>query len=224
MATATLIQLNALTAGLFLLCTFGIVAMRQVLGTLKMFVLQSLFLALSAFLLGYIHNSIHLFTVAVLTLIVKPILIPYLLRRTVGNEVTARREISQVVDIPTSLFIAVILTILSYFVSRSLLSAAAALISDVNLPIGLACLLLGAYTITVRQEAVPQSIGILTMENGAFFAGVSIAPDLPLIAEVAAAFDVLIIATVMGILARKIYERAGTTAVGEMNHLRELER
>ena len=71
------------------------------------------------------------------------------------------------------------------------------------------------------MRLIPQLIGILTMENGAFFAGVSIAPDLPLIAELAAAFDVLIIALVMGLLTRKIHEYIGTTAVGEMTSLRE---
>jgi len=90
-----------------------------------------------------------------------------------------------------------------------------------NLPIGVAGLLLGGYVVVVRREAVPQVIGILSMENGAFFAGISIAPELPLIAELTAAFDVLIIAIVMGILTRKIHERVGTTEVGRLTSLRE---
>ncbi len=222
MTISSLTQLNALAGGLFLLSTFGIVAMRQVLGCLKMFVLQSIFLAASALLLGYLHQSIHLFAVAAITLMVKPVLIPYLLRRTVGNGVTARREISQLINIPTSLLIAVGLTIASYFVAKPLLSGAAGTTTAVNLPIGIACLLLGAYTVTVRREAIPQIIGILTMENGAFFAGISIAPDLPLIAELSAAFDVLIIALVMGILTRKIHERIGNTTVSDLKTLKEV--
>ncbi|GMT47552.1 hypothetical protein MNBD_DELTA04-591 [hydrothermal vent metagenome] len=222
MTISSLTQLNALAGGLFLLSTFGIVAMRQVLGCLKMFVLQSIFLAASALLLGYLHQSIHLFAVAAITLMVKPVLIPYLLRRTVGNGVTARREISQLINIPTSLLIAVGLTIASYFVAKPLLSGAAGTTTAVNLPIGIACLLLGAYTVTVRREAIPQIIGILTMENGAFFAGISIAPDLPLIAELSAAFDVLIIALVMGILTRKIHERIGSTTVSDLKTLKEV--
>ncbi len=222
MTISSLTQLNALAGGLFLLSTFGIVAMRQVLGCLKMFVLQSIFLAASALLLGYLHLSIHLFAVAAITLMVKPVLIPYLLRRTVGNGVTARREISQLINIPTSLLIAVGLTIAAYFVAKPLLSGAAGTTTAVNLPIGIACLLLGAYTVTVRREAIPQIIGILTMENGAFFAGISIAPDLPLIAELSAAFDVLIIALVMGILARKIHERTGSTTVSDLKTLKEV--
>lgn len=222
MTVSSLTQLNALTGGLFLLSTFGIIAMRQILGCLKMFILQSIFLAASAFLLGYLHQSIHLFAVAAITLMVKPTLIPYLLQRTVGNEVTARREISQLINIPTSLLVAVGLTIVSYFIAQPLLSAAGGTVTGVNLPIGIACLLLGAYTVTVRREAMPQIIGILTMENGAFFAGISIAPDLPLIAELSAAFDVLVIALVMGILTRKIHERMGSTTVSDLKTLKEV--
>jgi hydrogenase-4 membrane subunit HyfE len=59
------------------------------------------------------------------------------------------------------------------------------------------------------------------MENGAFFAGVAIAPDLPVIAELAVAFDVLILAFVVGILTRTVHERTGTTAVGNLAKLRE---
>ena len=84
-------------------------------------------------------------------------------------------------------------------------------------PIGLAGLLLGVYALTVRREAVPQILGLLAMENGAFFAGVAIAPELPLIAELAVAFDVLVLAFVVGILTRTVHERIGTTAVGESN-------
>ncbi len=222
MTVSSLTQLNALTGGLFLLSTFGIIAMRQVLGCLKMFILQSIFLAVSAFLLGYLHQSTHLFAVAAITLMVKPTLIPYLLQRTVGNEVTARREISQLINIPTSLLVAVGLTIVAYFVATPLLSSAGVTVTGVNLPIGIACLLLGAYTVTVRREALPQIIGILTMENGAFFAGISIAPDLPLIAELSAAFDVLVIALVMGILTRKIHERMGSTTVSDLKTLKEV--
>ena len=49
------------------------------------------------------------------------------------------------------------------------------------------------------------------MENGAFFAGIAIAPDLPLIAELAVAIDVILIAVVIGVLTRDIKLTIGTT-------------
>ncbi len=216
-----LTKLDALAGGLFLLTAFGIIAMRQVLASLNIFIFQSILLAASAFLLGCQHASLHLFAVAGITLVTKSVLIPVLLRRTINREVYARREISQVLNIPASLLIAVALTILAYFISSPLTAIGRDPFIRLNFPIGLAGLFLGAYVVVARREAVPQVIGILSMENGAFFAGVSIAPGLPLIAELAAAFDVLIIALVMGLLTRRIHERVGTTAVGRLASLKE---
>jgi hydrogenase-4 component E len=218
---AVVAKLNELAGGLFLLTAFGLVATRQVLACLRIYVAQSLLLAFSALLLGVLYGSVHLVFVAAITLGIKSILIPRILRRTVGQDIYARREISQSLNIPISLLISVAIAFVAYAVATPLLAGSAQPYETINLPIGMAGLFLGAYTIAVRREAVPQLIGILAMENGAFFAGVSIAPDLPLIAELAAAFDVLIIALVMGLLTRKIHEYIGTTAVGEMTSLRE---
>ena len=220
--TLLLDNLNALAGGLFLITAFGIIVTRQVQDCLRFFVFQSIFLAVSAFVLGTETLSWHLVAVGAINLITKPLLLPWVLRRMVREEVYTRREITQIINIPTSLIIALVLAIAAYFVSLPWLGAIGA---DgavrINVPIGLAGLLLGAYTLTVRREAVPQILGLLAMENGAFFAGVAIAPGLPLIAELAAAFDVLVLAFVVGILTRTVHERIGTTAVGNLTNLRE---
>jgi hydrogenase-4 component E len=217
-----LTKLNALTGGVFLLVAFGLVAIRQMLTCLRLYVFQSLLLAISALMLGYHYGSIHLFVVAGLTILAKVFIIPWLLRRTVGYESYAKREISQAINISASLLLALAITIFAYFIANPLLTAAhAGIFARINLPIGLACLILGAFTVTVRREAVPQLLGILAMENGAFFAGVAIAPNLHLFAELAVAFDVLIIALVMGLLTMKIHQTLGKTAVGELIALKE---
>ena len=91
----------------------------------------------------------------------------------------------------------------------------------VNLPIGLAGILIGAYSLVARREAIPQLIGILAMENGAFFAGIAIAPELPIIAELAVAVDVVLIAVVVGLLTRNIRETVGTTEAAALDELKE---
>lgn len=216
-----MIQVNALAGGLFILTVFGIVAMRQVIGILRLFVAQSLLLAGSACILGYEYSSIHLFIVAGITVFTKAFLIPWLLYHMLTHEIHARREINQVINIPTSLFISAGLVICSYFVVRPLLNTDPSAFLRVNLPIGVAGLFIGGYAVIARREALPQLFGILTMENGAFLAGVCIAPNLPLMAELAAAFDVLIIALVVGLLTRSINKRTGTTLVGRMTRLKE---
>jgi len=213
--------LNTLAGGLFLLTAFGMVATRQARGCLTLFIAQSLLLAASALLLGLRHHSAHLFGVAVVNLITKPVVVPWLLRKTSPAEVYTRREIDQVLNIPTTLLIALALVVLSFFLAIPLLDAVGPEFRGSNLPIGIAGLLLGGYTLTVRREAVPLLMGLLAMENGAFFAGIVIARDLPMLVELAIATDGLIIVFIMGVLTRAVARHVGTTAVGELASLKE---
>lgn len=216
-----LLALDALTGALFLLTALGVVATRQVLASLQLFILQSLLLTVSAVLLGIGLGSIHLIAVAAITIATKTLLIPWLLRRTVSAEVYRTREIEQVLNIPSSLLIAAVLIVLAYVVANPLLSAVELPFAQINLPLGIAAMFLGTFTIVVRREAVPQLLGLLAVENGVFFAGVAIVPNLPVIAELAAAVDVPVVALVIGMLTRRIYARLGTTSVGELASLRD---
>jgi hydrogenase-4 component E len=213
--------LDALTGALFLLTAIGVVAIRQVLASLQLFIAQSLLLTLSAVLLGIALGSPHLLAVAGITIATKTVMIPWVLRNTVSAEVYRTREIDRVLNIPSSLLIAAILVVVAYAVANPLLGAVNVPFAQVNLPLGLAAMFLGVFTVVVRREAVPQLLGLLAIENGVFFAGVAIVPDLPVIAELAAAVDVPVVALVVGLLTRQIHRRVGTTAVGRLAALRE---
>ena len=191
------------------------------LASLQLFVVQSLLLALSAVLLGIALGSVHLLAVAAITIATKTLLIPRLLRRTVSSEVYRTREVERVLNIPSSLLVAAALVVVAYVVANPLLRAVAVPFAEINLPLGLAAMFLGVFTVAVRREAVPQLLGLLAIENGVFFAGVAIVPSLPVIAELAAAVDVPVITLVVGLLTRQIHKRLGTTAVGHLAALRE---
>lgn len=213
--------LDALTGAVFLLAALGVVATRQVLASLQLFITQSLLLTLSAVLLGVALGSPHLFAVGMITIATKTVMIPWVLRHTVSSEVYRTREIDRVLNIPSSLLIAAVLVILAYAVANPLLGAVDVPFVRINLPLGIAAMFLGVFTIVVRREAVPQLLGLLALENGVFFAGVAIVPDLPVIAELAAAVDVPVVALVVGLLTRRIHLRLGTTSVGRLIALRE---
>ena len=217
---ALMSSLNGLAAGLFLMSSFGLAATRQMQGCQRFYITQSLCLVVSALLLGLGLHAPDLLAVAALDVVVKPIVIPRLLRRMVPEAIFRRREIDQVLNIPSSLLIALALTLLAYFLSGYLPPAAGSLAS-INLPIGLAGIFIGVYTLTVRREAVPQLIGIFGIENGALLCGFAIAPTLPLVIEMVFPFDMLIIALVIGILTQMTQERVGTTEVGGFRSLRE---
>ncbi len=217
-------NLNALSGGLFLLCAFGMATVRQIQGCLTLYVSQSVLLAISAFLLSSIYHSWDLFAVGILNLVVKPGLVPWLLRRFMPGEIYNRREIVQALTIPVSLLIALGLVFVAWFLSRPLLVVGDGELAATNLPIGLSALLIGALTIAVRREALPQFLGMLSMENAAFFAGIGIAPTLPFYAELAVAFDVLMLTVVISVLTKTISEELGTTTVGELASLTEIKK
>jgi hydrogenase-4 component E len=219
---SSIFALDALTGALFLLTALGVVATRQVLASLQLFIMQSLLLTASAVLLGSATGSPHLFAVAAITICTKTLLIPWLLRHTVSSEVYRTREVERVLNIPSSLLASAVLIILAYVVANPLLEVVEVPpFARINLPLGIAAMFLGTFTIAVRREAVPQLLGLLAIENGVFFAGIAIVPNLPVIAELAAAVDVPVVALVVGLLTRRIHARLGTTAVGQLAVLRE---
>jgi hydrogenase-4 component E len=213
--------LNTLCAGLILIAAFAMVATRQVQGVLRFFVVQSLLLATSSFLLAYSRHSVHLWAVGGITILAKVLAIPWVLRRLLPADFYQRREISQTVNIPFSLLIALALTVFSELILAPIVFSDPDRLIGVNLPIALAGVLIGAYSLIARREAIPQLVGILAMENGAFFAGITIAPELPLIAELTVAIDVVLIAVVVGILTLNIREKLGITEPARLSELKE---
>ena len=147
--TVMLAKLNALAGGLFLLTAFGLVATRQVFACLRIYIVQALLLAFSAIFLGVLHGSVHLFIVAAITLAVKCILIPRTLRRTVGQDIYARREISQILNVPMSLLIAVAIAFVAYAVATPLLAKSRRQCSNPLAP-SRGASILGGHTALVR--------------------------------------------------------------------------
>jgi hydrogenase-4 component E len=192
------------------LAAFGMVTTRQVQGVLRFLIVQSLFVAASAFLIGFKRGSIDLVALGCIMIASKVITIPWVLRRMLPGDLYERREIDQLINIPFSLLLALLLAIAAEFLVGPLVAGSSDPVVHANLPIGMAGLLIGAYSLIARREAIPQLIGSL-----------AIAPDLPLIAELAIAIDVILIVVVVGVLTRNITETVGTTEAATMSELRE---
>lgn len=220
-ATPWLVNLNALVCGLFLLVSFALVATRQVQGCLRLFMALSVLLGASGLLLSLIYATWDLVVMGVVDIGTKAAIVPWLLRRMLPDEVYTRREVTQVLNIPTALLLALALAIVGFLLSMPLLAVQSGGAIGVNLPIGMAGLLIGGLTASVRREAVPLFLGLLAMENAAFLAGIGVAPQMPLVAEVAIAFDVLILVFAVGVLTRTVHRRLGTTEVGALTALKE---
>lgn len=218
----TALAIDGFIAALFVVFGLGVIATRQMLGTLHFFMLHALALTAAAVLIGYTLKSPQLYWVALITFSTKVVAIPLVVRWSAGAQVYVRREVDQVITIPRSMLVAGVLALVAWIVAHPIVLA----ITDrpfaaINLPTGLMAAFFGAFTVAVRREAVAQLMGILILESGAFFASISIINELSVIAEVAAAVDVPIMALVIGLLIRSIHKVTGMTRVGLLAELKE---
>jgi len=219
MSEGLLESLNALAAVLFLLTAFTMIIDRQVQSVLHGYIAQSLLLTASTVLLAISVRSPELIVVAAITLVAKPIVIPLLLWRLLSASLRTKREVRLAVNVPTSLLVALGLSILAYFLTRPLLVGANGF-ERINLPIGFDVTLLGVYMLTVRREALPQLLSLMVIDNGAFFAGIAITHSSALV-EFAAALEGVIVAMIVALLTRAIAKMVGTTEVAALDTLRE---
>ena len=212
-------DLNALCGVLFLLTAFMMITARQAQAVLHIFIAQALLLTASTALLAVGKRSPELAAIALITLVAKPALIPWLLHRLLSPALRARREVATTINVPTSLLIALTISVLAYFLTRPLLDGADAVVA-VNLPIGLDVLLLGVYTLAIRREALPQLLSLMVIDNGAFFSGIALTTSSALV-EFAAALAGLMVVMIVALLTRTIAKLMSSTEVATLTALRE---
>ena len=215
-------SLDGFVAALFIITGLSVIVVRQMLTALYLFILHAVLLASSAIVLAVALSSIHLGWVAAITIVTKGVAVPIIVRWAAGAQVYERREVDQVLSIPVSLLAAAALALAAWMATTPLVEAAADRpFAAINVPTGLMTVFFGALTVTVRREGVAQLMGLLIMESGAFFASISVVPDLSIIAEIAAAVDVPVAALVIGLLIRNIDRVTGMTRVGLLTGLKE---
>lgn len=213
-ATQTLQVLGAL----LLLTAFATVAARLITGAIQAYAIQSFVLALVAAVVGYFTNSPDLYAVALLTMIVKCGAIVWILRN-VTNRLHLQREVRPYLNIPASLLVSAVLTLLAFFSSPAVV-APGTFLNEPPLAISIAMVLIGLFILSSRRHAVVQVIGLLTIENGLFSGAIAIAYGMPLIVEFGILFDILIAVIAMSLLVTLIQRELITADTADLRRLR----
>ena len=204
---------------LLLVITFAIVAQRRLSACVDLFVLQSVFLAVTAALVAFLTGKNHIYIAALLTILVKAVIIPVILRRIIVR-LNVTRELVFNINIPASLLICAALVILSFSVAQPIIPLGFLLTRE-SLAIALAIILIGFFTMISRKKAVTQVIGFLVVENGIFLGATVAAYGMPLIVELGVFFDVLVAAIIGGIFTHRIQDTFDSVDVSKMTVLKE---
>ncbi|MFC6604038.1 hydrogenase [Ectobacillus funiculus] len=186
-----------------LVSTFMLFQIRKISDSVRILAFQSLILSLVAAWMWLETGISHLLTVAILTLSVKTIVIPYILQYTikkVGMEQKVERFMSKYI----SSFIALVLSVAGfYFTSHLHLPGTEH--GKAFLPVSIILIFLGTFIMIDHKKAIMQGVGLITIENGLFLVAGSISYGMPLMVEIGIFFDLMVTVIVIGILSFRIH-------------------
>lgn len=156
---------------------------------------------------------------AALTLGLKALLIPWMLHWLVRSLELDRHK--EPLRHPALVIMAgVALVIFSYWLVLPMVEEELMFTRNI-VAVSLAMVLIGLLMMVVRQQAVTQVLGFMSMENGLFLAAVSATGGMPLVVELGVAFDVLVAMVLFGVFFFQIRESIDSLDVDRMNRLTE---
>lgn len=190
-----------LLIAMILVSTFMILGSTRLYSCVRAFGIQSFLLACVAGIVAYSTGKDDIYIVALLTLILKAAVIPYIFLYII-REIKVTREIELYVNISPSLIIGGVLVVISYYLIRSI--SIISELSSLALSASMSLVSIGLFIMISRKKALMQMLGILIMENGLFLGAISLTYGMPLLVELGIFFDVLIGVLIMGILIFRI--------------------
>ena len=212
-------QITLAFAAMALMLSFGMLVHPRVVTVVKMFALQGLFVSIVTALAATIDGAPHLYFSALLTLVLKVILIPYMLFRMI-KKFDMYFVQDEVLHPVLTILGAGALVIFCY--DRTLpIAVSAASLTGHLIAICMSIVLIGMVMLISRKTAISQVAGFMTIENGLFFAAVSITDGMPMIVEFGVAFDVLVASVIFGVFFLHIKESIESLNIGSMADLSE---
>ncbi len=212
-------QFINLLAALLLLISFAMLAQRRIITLINLFQYQGLVLALATFIVAAITGAGHLYFSAVMTLLLKVILLPWILHRLI-RRLDVKWDVETLINIPTTMLAGIVLVVIAFNIALPI-SALSGTVTRATLGIALAALMLSFLMMITRSKAVPQTIGFLAMENSLFFAATSTTYGMPMIVELGVALDVLVGTVILGVFFFQIREQFDSLDTRHMERLKE---
>lgn len=144
---------------------------------------------------GNLHTSTVV--VAIITLILKGGVFPYLLSNAAGRA-GVKREIEPLVSYNLSLIIGVAMLVFSFWL-QSRLPVREGVTTPLLLPAAFFSIMAGLFMTIARRKALTQVVGYLALENGIYAFGASMLSGHPWLFELGILLDVFVAVFVMGI-------------------------
>ncbi len=214
-------QLEMVLAALVLLASFLMLGQVRLLRLIFVFTLQGLLLSITAAVAAFDQNNAHLYISALMTLVLKVMLIPWMLRRLVIR-MNIHREVEALTNKISIMFGGASLVVFSYYVMLPIVQTSP--LATLNaIAVSLAVVLLGMLLMISHRQAVAHVVGFMSIENGLFFAATISTGGMPMVVELGIAFDVLVAAVLFGVFFFHIHSSIDSLDVDQLNRLSEVD-
>lgn len=212
-------QVIHLLASVLLLLNFAMLSQRRILSLIHLFTLQGLCVTGATTVVAFATGQSHLYYSALLTLLLKVLLIPYFLHRLI-RRLNVKWDIETLINIPSLMLVGIVLVLIAFNLALPI-SKLSDNVARGTLGIALACVLLSFMMMITRAKAVPQVIGFLAMENALFFAATAATYGMPMVVELGIALDVLVGILILGVFLFQIREQFDSLDIAHLEKLKE---
>ena len=213
-----MIQSINFLAALLLLIAFAMLAQRRLYALINLFAAQGLVLSLSTFIVAYTTARHHLYFSAALTLILKVMLLPVILRRLI-QRLKIAPENKTLLSIPLITLLGILLVVFSFNLAIPVSQMAGTVLRS-TFGIAVASVLLAFLMMVTRTQAISQLIAFLAMENALFFAATSVTYGMPMVVELGIALDVLVGVFIFGIF---LFQLRASPEHLDLSHLEKVQ-
>lgn len=210
--------LSIITA-LILVTAFAFLIQNRINSMINTFICQSILLAGAMILHAIKDAELEMCISAVLTIALKVIFIPCLLKYFV-NKLNIRHKVASIKHPLTLLLGAAILVLFCYRLVMPI--STMSLTHDNNaIAVAMAVMLLGMLLLITHRKAIAYIIGFMSMENGIFFAALVATKGMPILVEIGIVLDVLVTALLFGVFFSQLHRSVDSLDVDRLNLLRE---
>ena len=208
-----------LGAGALLLCAVLITRRRDFAALTKLLGAQGTALALIPAALGLHRHDAVLTTVAAGVLILRALVLPRVVSKLLQGEALPR-EVQPRLNTSASLLVAAALTVFSYAVTRPLVVLDPTP-STHAVPLAFAVVLIALFVLVTRRRALTQVVGFLMLDNGIAGLAFLATSGVPLLVELGASLDVLLLVIILQILSGRMRVKFGRTDLDDLQELRD---
>ncbi len=209
-------------AALVGLTSFLMLGQGRLLRLIFVFALQGFLLTLTTALAAYSLDNPHLYISAVLTLVLKVIFIPWMLRKEVLR-MKMHRDNEALENNTFVMLGGASLMVFSYYVLHPIVQSSSVVMLNA-LAVSLSVMLLGMLLMISHRQAIAHVVGFMSIENGLFFAAIVATNGMPMVVELGVAFDVLVAAVLFGIFFLHIRSSIDSLDVDMLNRLHEVDK